>query len=273
MATDNKMRAQRSQAGLPGGAARLCAFPSQLRAQLVSRDGKSFFEVTGYASVFNRGYEMWDMFGSYNETVDGAAFNDTLSRNPDVAFLVNHRGVTMARTTNGSLELTKDTTGLGQHAFLNAERQDVRDLASAINDELVTEMSFAFILEDGMWNDDCSEFRIMKVSIDRGDVSAVNYGASPWTSIEARSAEFIALTKRMPAFAAQAAYARLGARDDVVITVETPAVPAVEPEPAGTEEPETGHSVDLVKERRKVPATGYSINLVSGRRKMELVNE
>src|ERR1035437_8957626 len=248
MKSDNEMRAQRSQAGLPGGAARLCAFPSELRAQLVTRDGKSFFEVTGYASVFNRGYEMWDMFGSYSETVDGAAFNDTLSRSPDVAFLVNHRGVTMARTTNGSLELTKDTTGLGQHAFLNAERQDVRDLASAINDKLVTEMSFAFILEDGMWNDDCSEFRIMKVSIDRGDVSAVNYGASPWTSIEARSAEFIALTKRMPAFAAQAAYARLGARDDVVITIEAPVVvPAEEPESAGTEEPKTGHSVDLVK--------------------------
>src|ERR1035438_3062543 len=95
MKSDTEMRAQRSQAGLPGGAARLCAFPSELRAQLVTRDGKSFFEVTGYASVFNRGYEMWDIFGSYNETVDSAAFNDTLSRNPDVAFLVNHRGVTM----------------------------------------------------------------------------------------------------------------------------------------------------------------------------------
>src|ERR1039457_4746189 len=91
MKSDNEMRAQRSQAGLPGGAARLCAFPSELRAQLVTRDGKSFFEVTGYASVFNRGYEMWDMFGSYSETVDGTAYNETLSRNRDVAFLVNDR--------------------------------------------------------------------------------------------------------------------------------------------------------------------------------------
>ena len=52
-----------------------------------------------------------------------------MAKSPDVSFLVNHKGVTMARTKNGSLQLSKDSHGLHVHAFLNADRQDVRDLA------------------------------------------------------------------------------------------------------------------------------------------------
>jgi HK97 family phage prohead protease len=135
-----------------------------------------------------------------------------LINNPDVAFLVNHRGVTMARTTNQSLTLAKDSTGLAVHAYLNADRQDVRDLASAIRDGLISEMSFAFALNGGEWSEDYETYTITEADIDRGDVSAVNYGANPYTSIEARSAEWLRDIKRMPVPVARAAFQRITTR-------------------------------------------------------------
>lgn len=215
--TDDATRAARAEHAreMPGGPGRTRAFPSEIRAKLVDRNGKSYYEVDGYATTFDRGYEMYDMFGSYTEIIDSHCLDASLAASPDVAFLVNHRGMTMARTTNGTLDLTADATGLANHALLNAERQDVRDLASAINDKLVDEMSFAFMLLDGTWNDDYSVFRITEADINRGDVSAVNYGANPYTSITARASEWLADAERMPPAVARAALARLAKRDDI----------------------------------------------------------
>lgn len=207
-------RGARGKADLPGGSARLHAFPGQLRARLVNRNGRDFYEVDGYATVFNRPYQMYDMFGEYEETADSGMLDKSLAMKPDVAFLVNHRGVTMARTTNGTLDLEKDSTGLAIHGYLNADRQDVRDLASAIRDGLVDEMSFAFMLNAGEWNDDFTQFRITEADINRGDVSAVNYGANPYTSISARSAEWLSMVDLVPASVARAGISRLSQRTD-----------------------------------------------------------
>ena len=210
----------RREAGMPCGTARIRAFPSELRAKLVQREGKTFYNVTGYATTFNQLYEMWDMFGPFKEGIRGSALNSSLSNDPDVAFLTNHRGITMARTTNESLVLNKDLHGLGIDSFLNADRQDVRDLASAINDKLITEMSFAFMLLGGEWEwadetgREFDEFWITEADINRGDVSAVNYGANPYTSIEARSQELAELAKDMPVHSVRAFMTQLSARDD-----------------------------------------------------------
>jgi HK97 family phage prohead protease len=202
------IREQRAAAGVPNGMWRAAVpFKSQLRAKLVQRDGRDFYEVTGYATVFNTPYTMYDMFGEYTEKVDSGALNKTLSNSPDVAFLTNHRGLTMARTTNKTLALNKDMTGLHIEALMNAGRTDVRDLASAIGDELITEMSFAFMIdEDGArWNDDYTELTLMELDINRGDVSAVNYGANPYTSIGSRASEIIREVRGLPAGALPAA--------------------------------------------------------------------
>lgn len=179
---------------IPGGLTRTRAFPSKLRSHVVSRDGGQYLEVEGYASTFNQGYEMWDSYGRYTEVMDEAAFDLSLAKGPDTVFLVNHSGLTMARTIPGpdgrdpSLELRADSTGLAVHGFLNLSRHDVRDFQSALDDGLVTEMSFAFMLLDGRWNPDFDVFRITQADIDRGDVSGVNFGANPHTSIAARAA-------------------------------------------------------------------------------------
>ena len=52
----------------------------------------AFTELTGYASVVERGYTMHDMFGPYSEVVSASAFDATLSANPDVVFLEKSRG-------------------------------------------------------------------------------------------------------------------------------------------------------------------------------------
>lgn len=184
---------------LPGGRGRTTAFPASLRSSVVTHNGKQYLQVDGYATVFNRGYTMWDFYGEYTEVADNHMLDRSLAMNPDVAFLTNHKGVTMARTTNGSLTLAKDDHGLSITGLLNLERTDVKDLASAISDKLITEMSFAFMIDEGEWDDDFTTYTLKQVDINRGDVSAVNYGANPYTNIGARANTFLSEIRHMPA--------------------------------------------------------------------------
>lgn len=185
-------------------------FGASLRAETMIWNDSERIRVQGYASIVGRAYKMYDMFGEYEEIISPGAFDETLSRNPDVAFLLNHRGVTMARTTNGSLELEADSKGLKSTAYLNPKRTDVRDLVTAIEDKDVTEMSFAFMIDEGEWDEDYTRYEIGKVNIDRGDVSAVNYGANPYTSIQARQQEIIYGFTKIPTAAQDAALRAAG---------------------------------------------------------------
>ncbi len=225
MTQAQEQRAAQAEAKqMPADGARLLPFPALMRAEAVDWNGMSRYQLDGIASTTEQPYRMFDMFGEYEEVIDRAAFNETLSRDPDVAFLINHKGVTMARSRPNSrgfrsLELSVGATGLQSRAFLNPERQDVKDLVHAIRDADITEMSFAFRIDDGDWNDDFSQFRIRKVDLNRGDVSAVNYGANPYTSIAARSNELLRDLDRLPVGAARAALERLQARRELQPTV------------------------------------------------------
>ena len=228
--------------GVPRGSERVRPFATEFRAKLIERDGKELHQLDGYASVVDKPYEMWDFLGPYTEVVAAGAFDDTVAADPDVAFLVNHRGMTMARTTAGTLELEADALGLRSRAFLNPKRYDVADLITAIDDRNITEMSFAFLIEDGEWSDDYTQYRIKKVDIDRGDVSAVNYGANPHTSIAARAAaqawELVDRCGELPPEVARAAFQRLQRRFD--LTRATP------PAEKSGELAKVGRSVSLV---------------------------
>jgi HK97 family phage prohead protease len=204
---------------------------------MVKVDGVDMAKLEGYATVFERGYEMWDFAGPYTEIVSADAGNKTLANNPDVAFLVNHKGVTMARsTTPGRLQLGADEVGLKVDALVNPKRQDVQDLLVAVNDGDIDEMSFAFMIVRGQWSPDYMEYRILEFDLDRGDVSAVNYGANPYTSIAARSREILESLDHLPAGAARAALERLNGRADMR--------PAPEPEKPT---PPQGRSVSLIR--------------------------
>lgn len=171
----------RTQAGI--GPLRQAGFPAQYRSEQVMQNGKSLIKLKGVASTVEQPYQMYDMFGPYNEVISRTAFDHTLAQQPDVAYLLNHTGMTMARTSNGTLSLAANPdTGLETEALVNPQRSDVSDMLTAIGDGDVNEMSFAFTIDDGQWNDDMSEYRIHRVNLHRGDVSAVNFGANPNTT-------------------------------------------------------------------------------------------
>jgi HK97 family phage prohead protease len=200
------------------GAARLQGFASKLqRAATVSRGGKELEHIAGYASMYGRKhrYEMWDAYGPYWEFVHERAGAKSLASQPDVAFLINHMGVALARTRAGTLELADDDTGLADDAYVNPDRRDVQDFLIAIDDGAVTEQSFAFMVDDGRWSEDFTEFGIVRYNIDRGDVSGVTFGANPFTSISARGQQIMADIDRMPVGLAEAALRRLSQRTDV----------------------------------------------------------
>ncbi len=211
----------------PSGAARSLAFGAEMRAMKRDWNGKQMYNLVGIASVTDQPYEMYDAFGAYDEVIDRGAFTDTLAADPDVAFLLNHRGMTMARTrakegSQRTLSLRMADTGLESDAWLNPARQDVKDLVIAIEDGNIDQMSFAFMLEEGWWSEDFSTFKITKLDINRGDVSAVNYGANPYTSIAARSREILADLAHLPEGAKRAALASLTPDVAPVKAPETP---------------------------------------------------
>src|SRR4029077_8328050 len=175
------------------------------RATTVERDGREFFVLEGYASTVERGYEMWDAFGPYNEVVSRSAFDQTLGTDPLVVFRFNHAGTPMASTRNGRLELWADDGGLGDRAYLNPQRDDVQLLMHAVRDGDVTEQSFMFRIDDGTWNDDFTEFRINQVSLARGELGPVSYGTNPTTSVASRSGEFLTAIPDLPPLVAREA--------------------------------------------------------------------
>lgn len=172
--------------------------------------GGTNLQFEGYASItcadendLGHTYEMEDWCGPYQEGVIRGAFNKTLAEGADVAFLVNHGGVTMARTKPGTLRLFEDLVGLHVDATLNPARSDVQILKAAVEDGALDEMSFAFrvMRQKWSWAEDNGEIDrrwLQEVSLDKGDVSPVNYGANPHTGglVSMRSAMGALLTGR-----------------------------------------------------------------------------
>lgn len=211
---------------------------AQLRAKMDTRNGQQMYHTEGFFTRYNMSYPMWDVHGEYDEVIAKGACRKTIASDPDVAFLVNHRGVTMARTHTKSrirdrtLILEERDEGGWHEAWLNPERQDVRDIVVAIQDGDVDQMSFAFMIPDGggLWSEDFTTYEIRRLDMDRGDVSAVNYGASPHTDISARTAEVLNDLEHLPAGAVQEARSRLNRRDRV--EVRRPVAPMAAPEGA-----------------------------------------
>jgi HK97 family phage prohead protease len=154
----------------------------------VRADGDSL-ELAGYASVFDAPYDVYGgpERGGFTEVVDPDAFSRTLKEKPDVHLLINHEGMPLARTKSGTLQLATDNTGLKVNASLDRRDPDVQRLQTKMDRGDMDEMSFAFRTIRHEWNDDETERRMLEVSIHKGDVSVVNFGANPATSVKLRS--------------------------------------------------------------------------------------
>jgi phage head maturation protease len=93
----------------------------------------------------------------------------------------------LARTKSGTLRLSTDSTGLLVDADLDRSDPDVQRLEVKMGRGDMDEMSFAFRTVRHEWNNDESERRLLELNLDKGDVSVVNFGASPHTSAGIRS--------------------------------------------------------------------------------------
>ena len=137
--------------------------------------------ISGYAAVFNDS----SVPLPFVERIAPGAFRKTLSETPDVRLLINHEGLPLARTKNGTLTLTEDSRGLYMDAVI-ADTQEGRDLYTLIQRGDMDQMSFAFRVIRQKWNEGRTERLLTELSLADGDVSVVTYPAYPTTSVEAR---------------------------------------------------------------------------------------
>lgn len=137
--------------------------------------------LSGYAAVFDD----QSVPLPFVERIAPGAFRKTLSEAPDVRLLINHEGLPLARTKNGTLTLSEDERGLYFDAEL-ADTQEARDIHTLVGRGDVDQMSFAFRVIRQKWNSDRTERTLTEVSLADGDVSVVTYPAYPTTNVEAR---------------------------------------------------------------------------------------
>lgn len=177
------------------------------------RQHGDLLDFRGYAAVFDIPYEV---FGGpplgWVETNDRGMFDVTLREKPDLHLLVNHEGLPLARTKSGTLTLGVDSKGLDVRApNLDRRDPDVQRLQVKMERGDVDEMSFAFRTKNDSWNDDETERRLLEVSLHKGDVSIVNFGANSATSAHLRS-----LLSALDDFGHDKALAEIRALDDPV---------------------------------------------------------
>ena len=146
-----------------------------------AEDGMS---VEGYAAVFHSPAVLYSIEGTdYKEEIDANAFKQT--QMADVVMNYNHQGKPVARTKNGTLELSVDAVGLHIKADLSGTEEG-RRLYEEIKGGYIDKMSFAFTVSEDSYDRDTHTRRVLK--IDRlYDVAAVDLPAYDATSISARS--------------------------------------------------------------------------------------
>ena len=148
--------------------------------------------VEGYATVFNEPYELWNYDGyTVLEQIDRKAFDECDMS--DVIMQYNHEGRVFARTSNETLSLTTDDTGLRISANLGGTALGVQ-VYEEIKGGYTDKMSFGFkvkedkreVTEDRETGQVTVLRTITKIS-KLYDVSAVSIPANDATSISARA--------------------------------------------------------------------------------------
>lgn len=105
----------------------------------------------GHGIVYDRWTEIYDWwFGNYQERIAPGAAVAHLE--DDVRLLINHdSNLLLARTTNGSMRLSEDGTGVLVDADM-APTSYARDLAVLLERGDISQMSFSFIPGDEEWD-------------------------------------------------------------------------------------------------------------------------
>lgn len=142
------------------------------------------FKVSGYATTWDDPYVIMEYDGiKYMEQIDRNALVG--ANMDDVIFLYNHEGMVFARMSNNTLKLSINDRGLYIEADLSSTEAS-RQMYESIRAGLVTQMSWAFTIEEDSYNEKTHTRSILKVN-KVFDVSAVSIPANPNTDVSARS--------------------------------------------------------------------------------------
>lgn len=109
--------------------------------------------LTGYAVRWMR---LSSDLGGFRERVARNAFSKSLESDADVRCLFNHDpNFPLGRTTNKTLEVSQDFTGLSVRCLL-PNTSFARDLKESVSRGDINQMSFAFSVDDGgeSWDDE-----------------------------------------------------------------------------------------------------------------------
>lgn len=161
---------------------RTVTVPVEIRT---AKDGA--VKIEGYAAVFDQEANIGDAF---REVIRPGAFRNALNRGDDVAFLINHEGLPLARTRSGTLKLSEDNHGLKIESRLDPADPDVARIVPKMKRGDLDKMSFAFTVPDGgqRWVDDGNELDLREITDTMlYDVSIVTEPAFGGTSIALRS--------------------------------------------------------------------------------------
>lgn len=143
--------------------------------------------VEGYAAVFDTPTNIADVF---TEVIARGAFMNALQRGDDTEFLINHGGLPLARSTAGNLSMKEDDKGLFIRAELDPSDPDVQRIVPKMRNRMLDQMSFAFQATGQEWSTPADGQDVRTVTdVMLYDVSIVNRGAYPQTSIALRSHE------------------------------------------------------------------------------------
>lgn len=156
----------------------------ELRAVEQTEDEAPNYIVEGYATTFNDPYVLYEYQGEkYSEQIDRDALQE--ADMSDVIMLYNHEGMVFARMSNGTLEVSPNERGLYVRADLSKTRAS-REMYENIKAGLVTQMSWAFTVDEDSYDENTRTRSVLKVR-KVYDVSCVSIPANPNTDISARA--------------------------------------------------------------------------------------
>lgn len=156
----------------------------ELRAVEQAAEEEPNYIVEGYATTFNDPYVLYEYQGEkYSEQIDRDALQE--ADMSDVIFLYNHEGMVYARMSNGTLEVSPNERGLYVRADLS-KTQASREMYENIKAGLVTQMSWAFTVDEDSYDENTRTRSVLKVR-KVYDVSCVSIPANPNTDISARA--------------------------------------------------------------------------------------
>lgn len=150
--------------------------------------------ISGYFSVFNSNYEMWQ---GATESIDHSAFDGALDA--DIRCLVNHDSrLVLGRTKSGTLTLRTDERGLWGEVRINQKDQDAMNLYERVKRGDVDQCSFGFDILDEEFseNPDTGDVHWTIKKVRLYEVSVVTFPAYEDTGVTARKQDLADIKKR-----------------------------------------------------------------------------